>query len=533
MTAGVSDPNSLPMPVPAQGTPKGGAKGRSGQRHAFEMLLDSEEAASGPPARKPHFDNGRQPDHTTRPREGIPPARGSETGQTARSNCERTPEKSGISADGHACPCEAEHGDEAAITPPVEENLIAALAAEFQAPAQGETIESAGEQDACEIDGQNTIAIETDALAVELRMAIPVHPPAAAIETKAAPLETMAEAVEPQAVAGTSLQSESANPASAPHRAQNGATIPALTTEAAAPIQEPAGQTPPLAAPDAFASDEQGITQEATATTKDAAPTPAKPLNVAQETALAAASPLAGKLDSPDAEHPHGQPAIATESKAAISARPDAAPANRHATQEPQIPDAPPTAQNAQQPAPPHQPSVAPPPGLSIASPPAPIALHPLIHAQAANAPLPGTLVPLAGVPIEIAARALEGHQRFEIRLDPPELGRIDVRLDVDRSGAVTTRLVVERAETLDLLRRDAPALEKALQTAGLKTDEGALEFSLRDHGFAQRQHELPRNARADAAQLILQDEDLASADAAKRGYGRLIGLGNGVDIRI
>ncbi len=88
--------------------------------------------------------------------------------------------------------------------------------------------------------------------------------------------------------------------------------------------------------------------------------------------------------------------------------------------------------------------------------------------------------VPIAGLAVEIVARAQDGAKRFEIRLDPPELGRIDVRLDVDQAGKVTSRLMVERAETLDLLRRDAPQLERALQHAGLNT-EGGLEFSLRD----------------------------------------------------
>jgi flagellar hook-length control protein FliK len=70
--------------------------------------------------------------------------------------------------------------------------------------------------------------------------------------------------------------------------------------------------------------------------------------------------------------------------------------------------------------------------------------------------------VPLAGLAIEIAGKALAGKNRFEIRLDPPELGRIEVRLDVDRDGNVTSRLTVDRVETFDLLRRDAAGLERA-----------------------------------------------------------------------
>jgi hypothetical protein len=139
--------------------------------------------------------------------------------------------------------------------------------------------------------------------------------------------------------------------------------------------------------------------------------------------------------------------------------------------------------------------------------------------------------VPLTGVAVEIATRALEGKHRFEIRLDPPELGRIDVRLDVGRDGQVTSRLIVERAETLDLLRRDAPALERALQSAGLRTNDSGLEFSLRDQsggGYRPRGDDMPHPHL-----LIVPDEDVAVREAVRRAYGVLRGFGAGVDIRV
>ena len=57
--------------------------------------------------------------------------------------------------------------------------------------------------------------------------------------------------------------------------------------------------------------------------------------------------------------------------------------------------------------------------------------------AAAAAAPTQAAPVPVAGLAVEIAAQAQAGKQRFEIRLDPPELGRIDVRLEIDRDGHV------------------------------------------------------------------------------------------------
>ena len=137
--------------------------------------------------------------------------------------------------------------------------------------------------------------------------------------------------------------------------------------------------------------------------------------------------------------------------------------------------------------------------------------------------------VPIAGLAVEIAARAQAGQSRFEIRLDPPELGRIDVRLDIDRSGQVTSRLVVDRPETLDQLRRDSAGLERALQDAGLKTAQNGLQFSLRDQGFAGRDY---NSQSSDTARLVVPDPDLAPVEMPANAYGRMPRTG-GIDIRV
>lgn len=85
----------------------------------------------------------------------------------------------------------------------------------------------------------------------------------------------------------------------------------------------------------------------------------------------------------------------------------------------------------------------------------------------------------------EIAKHVQQGVSKFQIRLDPPELGRIDVKLDIDQSGQVNAKLIVERSETLDLLQRDQRALERALAQAGLDANKTNLEFSLKQNPFA------------------------------------------------
>jgi len=158
-------------------------------------------------------------------------------------------------------------------------------------------------------------------------------------------------------------------------------------------------------------------------------------------------------------------------------------------------------------------------PATAIAAPVAPLTVT-----AATSAP-----VPLSGLALEIAASAQNGKSRFEIRLDPADLGRIDVRVDVDRNGQVTSHLTVEKPETLSMLQQDAPQLQRALDDAGLKTGNGGLQFSLRDQSSSGQNSDTGRQAQ----RLVINSEDTVPAVVAGRSYGRTLGSSSGVDIRV
>jgi flagellar hook-length control protein FliK len=144
-------------------------------------------------------------------------------------------------------------------------------------------------------------------------------------------------------------------------------------------------------------------------------------------------------------------------------------------------------------------------------------------HMQAPTA----AAVPVSGLAVEIVTQARDGKNRFEIRLDPPELGRVDVRLDIDGQGNVTSRLVVERQDTLDLLRRESTALERALNDAGLKTGNDGLQFSLRDQGSDN--HARRDDAGGRVARVMVPVDAGIAADPSAYRLPRLGGL----DIRV
>jgi len=139
--------------------------------------------------------------------------------------------------------------------------------------------------------------------------------------------------------------------------------------------------------------------------------------------------------------------------------------------------------------------------------------------------------VPLSGLAVEIAASAHSGKTRFDVRLDPADLGRIDVRIDVDRNGQVTSHLTVEKPQTLSMLQQDAPQLRQALDDAGLKTGNGGLQFSLRDQSSSGQNN--GNQASGNAQRLVISEDDTVPAVVAGRSYGRMLGSNGGVDIRV
>lgn len=111
---------------------------------------------------------------------------------------------------------------------------------------------------------------------------------------------------------------------------------------------------------------------------------------------------------------------------------------------------------------------------------------------------------------LTIAARSSEGNHQFDIRLDPPDLGRVHVHLTVDDEGQATANLVVDKQQTLDLLQKDSSSLNRALQDAGLNLAQSGLNFSLREQ---YRQND---NYSGSAKNRSLTAEAVASTETSQ-----------------
>jgi hypothetical protein len=120
---------------------------------------------------------------------------------------------------------------------------------------------------------------------------------------------------------------------------------------------------------------------------------------------------------------------------------------------------------------------------------------------------------------LKIATRSADGDRNFSIRLDPPELGRIEVNLNVNSDGHAEAELRADRPQTLELLQRDASALERALKDAGLNL-AGSLAFSLKGEGKSGAWRDAQSSQRGRIQQIAAIDA--ASATAALAGSAAL-----------
>jgi flagellar hook-length control protein FliK len=121
---------------------------------------------------------------------------------------------------------------------------------------------------------------------------------------------------------------------------------------------------------------------------------------------------------------------------------------------------------------------------------------------------------PADQVSIRLLHAVAEGKRTIQMHLHPAELGTIDVKMQW-QGDRLTAQFQVDRPETLQLLQREVPALERTLNQAGVNVDSGSLSFSLRQHtgngqnGNGQLFDPAAGAAFGEAADLPLGDEPL------------------------
>lgn len=332
------------------------------------------------------------------------------------------------------------------------------------------TADAAGDANGAEEPADDAPAA-TDAEANAAAAAPAAPPPAASIEAKPHVAKSRDASAGKSANAAPEADPKSAS-AEAPKPGDGGKhATPVPANEPAPNPAAPSAESQHTSAPTPHQAENPQL--PAVAASADAAPKPSDPGKTSEATSRGTAIKPASREGAAAAPIAEQSADARRESRAA-----DDAPAlsPKSAGSQP-TPTAPPrdtfTALLAQQDnaAPPAQSAATPAPTPASTTNAAPASAHAAAAAPAA-----------AQVSREIIRKFDGATTRFELRLDPPELGRVDVKLDVSRDHRVTAVVAADSPQALSELTRHAREIEQALQSAGLELSDEGLSFDLSQH---------------------------------------------------
>lgn len=134
-----------------------------------------------------------------------------------------------------------------------------------------------------------------------------------------------------------------------------------------------------------------------------------------------------------------------------------------------------------------------------------------------------------------LAQRVQGGSTKFEMRLDPPELGKVQVRLEVSADNRVEAVISSHRPEVLADLQRGADSLRRALIDAGFDAGADGLSFSL-EQGSEGAEHADGDNNQPWASDSNVaneqEDQNTVPLAQAELGYGMTRVFAGGIDVR-
>jgi flagellar hook-length control protein FliK len=104
--------------------------------------------------------------------------------------------------------------------------------------------------------------------------------------------------------------------------------------------------------------------------------------------------------------------------------------------------------------------------------------------------------------------KALEsGIHKINIQLRPAHMGRVEVKLEMANDNRLSVMVITDNRETLETLKNDSRDLQRALLDAGLNTDSGDLNFSLRG------EEQQAQDDKGSSGRPLTGDEDIAELE--------------------
>ncbi len=126
-----------------------------------------------------------------------------------------------------------------------------------------------------------------------------------------------------------------------------------------------------------------------------------------------------------------------------------------------------------------------------------------IVHVLAAplGAPPTPAIAGQAGAAFVVLAREGDGTHHLTLLLQPPDLGELRITVEQSKDSPARIAVTAANSSTLLTLLRDQPALNQALDSAGISSDGRVLTFHLADRDLAPVVATQPSQNPGDAAQ--------------------------------
>ena len=123
-----------------------------------------------------------------------------------------------------------------------------------------------------------------------------------------------------------------------------------------------------------------------------------------------------------------------------------------------------------------------------------------------------------AQVTMQVLRQAQSEAETVELQLNPRRLGKISIQLVREASSKMVINFAIENPETLEALRNNIDDLLQSLREAGISTDRGAMNFTLKEENRQAFEQKQKKNTVPDIAEedeeAVLEIGQLADIDA-------------------
>lgn len=136
-------------------------------------------------------------------------------------------------------------------------------------------------------------------------------------------------------------------------------------------------------------------------------------------------------------------------------------------------------------------------------------------------------------IKVNITKSAVKGVDTIQVQLKPEELGHIEIKMQLAKDGKLQAHIISSRADTMEMLQKEIPALEKAFNEAGFETDSNSFSFSYREDAQSRQENNAESNLRDFIGNILDNEKTAEGLNEEAMGYNQIWDGTSALNIRV